>query len=297
MSRGSHGGGGTYRALPRFGGQMQKRNSEPMAVPASPRIPVASPKRFSMFDAGRPQVEGMPLSNGGGGGAAAGKVPVAKAVSSKASSTLSKLVPVAGRASLVSSGRGGAGGGTESSDVPGDDAGTTSSAITSPGRSRARRREAGTCVNGVGLSIEVGSGGETEATGDTGTEGESPEQPVASTSPSGRDTRIDRARILAQNRSVFTSCSSVASSSNHGDKECGDGVDREGRQKDQEDIVKGQAGRSGETKAEKKEKPKQEEVLVRKTFCPALEPELLDVAFKIFDLDNSGTVTKEVRPE
>ncbi|CBJ26370.1 Small Conductance Mechanosensitive Ion channel [Ectocarpus siliculosus] len=293
MSRGSHAGAGTYRALPRFGGQMQKRNSEPMAVPASPRTTVASPKRFSMFEAGRPQVEGMPLANGGGGGAAAGKVPVAKAVSSKASSTLSKLVPVAGRAALVSSGRGGAGGGTESSDARCDDVGTTSSANTSPGRSRVRRRKAGTCVDGVDLSIEVASGGETEATGDTGTEGESPEQPVASKSPSGRDTRIDRARILAQNRSVFTSCSSVASSSNYGDKECGDGVDGEGRQKDQEDTVKGQAARSGETKAEKKEKPKQEEVLVRTTFCPALEPELLDVAFKIFDLDNSGTVTKE----
>ncbi|CAN0424224.1 unnamed protein product, partial [Ectocarpus sp. 12 AP-2014] len=292
MSRGGHGGGGTYRALPRFGGQMQKRNSEPTAVPASPRTPVASPKRFSMIDAGRPQVEGMPLANVGGGGATAGKVPVAKAVSSKASSTLSKLVPVAGRASLVSSGRGGVGGGTESSDLPGGDAGTISSANTSPGRSRVRRREAGTCVDGVDLSIEVGSGGETEAT-ETGTEGESPEQPAVSTSPSGRDTRIDRARILAQNRNVFSSCSSVANSSNYGDKECGDGVDGEGRQKDQEDGGKGQAGRSGETEVEKKEKPKQEEVLVRKTFCPALEPELLDVAFKIFDLDNSGTVTKE----
>ncbi|CAN0047968.1 unnamed protein product, partial [Ectocarpus sp. 12 AP-2014] len=293
MSRGGHGGGGTYRALPRFGGQMQKRHSEPTAVPASPRTPVASPKRFSMINAGRLQVEGMPLANVGGGGAAAGKVPVAKAVSSKASSTLSKLVPVAGRASFVSSGRGVASDGTESSDVPGGDARTTSSANTSPGRSRVHRREAGTCMDGVGLSIEVASGGETETTGDTCTDRESPEQPVVSTSPSGRDTRMDRARILAQNRNVFSSCSSVANSSNYGDKECGDGVDGEGRQKDQEDGGKGQAGRSGETKAEKKEKPKEEEVLVRKTFCPALEPELLDVAFKIFDLDNSGTVTKE----
>ncbi|CAN0079349.1 unnamed protein product, partial [Ectocarpus fasciculatus] len=299
MSRGSQGGGGTYRPLPRFGGQIQKRNSEPMAVPASPRTPVASPKRFSMFEAGRPQVEGMPLASGGGGGggrgggAAAGKVPLAKAVSSKASSTLSKLVPVAERASLVSSGKGGAGGGTASGDVSGHAVGTTSSANTSPGRNRARRREAGACVDGVSLSVEGASGGETEAAGDTGAEGESPEHPVDSTSPSGPDTRIERARILAQNRSVFTSCSSVASSSNYGDKDCVDDVDGEGRQKDQEDRVKGQAGPSGETKVEKKETPKPEEVLVRKTFCPALEPELLDVAFKIFDLDNSGTVTKE----
>lgn len=43
------------------------------------------------------------------------------------------------------------------------------------------------------------------------------------------------------------------------------------------------------------EEEKVKPVLTRKTLCPALEAELMHVAFKIFDLDNSGTVTKEVR--
>ena len=43
------------------------------------------------------------------------------------------------------------------------------------------------------------------------------------------------------------------------------------------------------------ENDEEQEVLTRKTFCPALHPDLLNVAFKIFDFDDNGTVTNEVR--
>lgn len=38
-----------------------------------------------------------------------------------------------------------------------------------------------------------------------------------------------------------------------------------------------------------------EEVLVKATLCPPLHDDLTDVAFKLFDEDESGTVTREVR--
>ena len=43
------------------------------------------------------------------------------------------------------------------------------------------------------------------------------------------------------------------------------------------------------------ENDEEQEVLMRETFCPALHPDLLNVAFKVFDPDDNGTVTKEVR--
>lgn len=39
----------------------------------------------------------------------------------------------------------------------------------------------------------------------------------------------------------------------------------------------------------------EEEVLTRETLCPVLEDQVLDNVFKIFDLNNNGSVTKEVR--
>lgn len=43
-----------------------------------------------------------------------------------------------------------------------------------------------------------------------------------------------------------------------------------------------------------KDSGEEQEVLEAAKLCPALQPELLKVALKIFDLDNSGTVTREV---
>lgn len=67
-----------------------------------------------------------------------------------------------------------------------------------------------------------------------------------------------------------------------------------------EEEEKGERAESGEGKPppppKEKEKGRQEEeVLTKNFFCPALHQKLLEVAFKIFDLDGSGTVTKEVR--
>lgn len=42
------------------------------------------------------------------------------------------------------------------------------------------------------------------------------------------------------------------------------------------------------------EEEEEEEVLTRETLCPVLEDQILDKAFKIFDLNDNGSVTKEV---
>lgn len=73
----------------------------------------------------------------------------------------------------------------------------------------------------------------------------------------------------------------------------GEGLDK--GQKEGDGAAKGGPGGDGAGEEAKRKVEKKKEVLVRGTLCPALEPELLDVALKIFDLDNSGTVTKEVQ--
>lgn len=42
-------------------------------------------------------------------------------------------------------------------------------------------------------------------------------------------------------------------------------------------------------------KPQEEELLTRETLCPMLEHQVLEMAFKIFDLNNNGSITKAVR--
>ena len=76
----------------------------------------------------------------------------------------------------------------------------------------------------------------------------------------------------------------------------GEGVDRDGDKGNAEDDVKKVPGTAAEVGGESTEdEDEPEEVLVRATLCPLLHEELMTIAFKLFDADTSGTVTREVR--
>lgn len=53
-------------------------------------------------------------------------------------------------------------------------------------------------------------------------------------------------------------------------------------------------GRDAMSEKEDGEEEGKPEVLERKTFCPVLYPDLLEVTFKFFDRDGNGTVTRDV---
>ncbi|CAM9436697.1 unnamed protein product, partial [Scytosiphon promiscuus] len=131
-------------------------------------------------------------------------------------------------------------------------------------------------------------------------------EPAALAGPGGSDGRRERARMLARDDSTFTSSSSVGTTSTSTVVDEGSGRDiggdgggggkGEGRRKEERRRAKGErrAGRIAETVEKKKEEEEEpEEMLTRTTLCPVLEPEVQDVVFKIFDIDKSGTVTRE----
>ncbi|CAM9538462.1 unnamed protein product [Ectocarpus fasciculatus] len=47
-----------------------------------------------------------------------------------------------------------------------------------------------------------------------------------------------------------------------------------------------------EGNSDEADKPQEEELLTRETLCPVLEEQVLEMAFKIFDLNNNGSITK-----
>lgn len=302
-------GTGASRAMPRFGGQMQKRGSEPSASTAG--LGAASSKTPGVSPRTRSPAPMMHRHSDG---------DVTPRTSSRISSTLGKLVPAAERSSSAPS-DGKAGGGGGSGRVGGRGGAIVASvlsAVRGDGESgrgdRAGRDVVATTdtdpgkdevTTGAQEAFRVGEGaGKSAASGDGGgvvKEGQRSGQPLTLAGPTGTDTRRERARMLARDKSTFTSSSSVASSSTFFGEESGrdtdggggGGGDGEGRRKGERKRAKGR-GRSCEaTEPEKEEQP--QELLTRTTLCPVLEPELQDVVFKIFDIDKSGTVTREVR--
>eukprot|EP00903_Cladosiphon_okamuranus_P016946 g15621.t1 len=352
------GQGGVYRALPRFGGQMQKRKSESSAggtvaaaaaaaeaaAATCPRSPTSARLRSSMSDVGRSSGGGGPSHTAGGGrfGATAGAAPPGRG-SGRVSSALGKLLPMTERGGFapVSMGAGDGGGNGSGSEVVagplsrtgrGERGGGGVTVTSSPGRNGASERGAGAQEGASGLAVvvdesrqgagsgkassppggiaEVGAHADGVGRGD-GTEGRGSQPPsVSGASKPPESASKEQAQAHSRDKSAFTgSIRSVASSGNLSDKDGGPAVaddDGEGRRRDQEGVgavkgtpesssAEGKKGveRNEDDEEEEKEEEEEEEKLVRKTLCPALEPELLDVAFKIFDHDGSGTVTKE----
>ena len=82
---------------------------------------------------------------------------------------------------------------------------------------------------------------------------------------------------------VEASVSPIVTSENHTHGEAKEGGDNEDSEESQDEVM------SSSSEGD------ESEVLTVATFCPALDPDLLDVAFKIFDHNANGTITKEVR--
>eukprot|EP00752_Nemacystus_decipiens_P002553 g2394.t1 len=330
--RSTRGGqGGVYKSLPRFGVQTQKRHSESSAFGAVAATAAAaaaagaagprrttSPARASMPDIGR-------VTGEGGGaptavaGAAAGTAPIGKA-SGRVSGALSKLLPATERRSFASVPPGVVGGGGGGGRLAGPLSPVGGGAAkTGGGAARAQEGGSGLSVGfdevqqrdrsggggGGGASPPVNNAEVGAGTGLVGRkEGQESETPVVSRVSSAPEAASkEQAQALTRDRSAVTgSTRSVASSSNMSDKDSGGSVvggDGNNRREDgagnreRESSVEDNKAEAGREEAEEEQEDEEEKLLVRKTLCPALEPELLDVAFKIFDLDGSGTVTKE----
>lgn len=68
-----------------------------------------------------------------------------------------------------------------------------------------------------------------------------------------------------------------------------------GRKEREKSNDENNGSKKEEGNGDEADKPQEEEVLTRETLCPMLEEQVLEMSFKIFDLNNNGSITKAVR--
>ena len=143
-----------------------------------------------------------------------------------------------------------------------------------------------------------GSSGNSSGGGSSGSSSrESSTGPVPANSDKGVDENAAAREEMKEERNAKGEAQVTSiPEGDEDDAQEGSGEDTKEKVKDGvKEVVKAAPEvRRGSTGEEEEEEAEPDEVLVKATLCPLLHEELIKIAFKLFDADTSGTITREV---